>query len=52
MENLKKLYIRNLCFDLNKGDVEKEFSRFGNIVECNVPPNRDNPTICRGYPYS
>eukprot|EP00347_Sterkiella_histriomuscorum_P003467 403364183 len=47
--NPKKLYIKNLAFEVVQADIRQAFEPFGNIVTCDVP--MENPRKCKGYAF-
>ena len=42
----RKLYIRNLAFEVVKDDIRKAFEPFGIIEACDVP--MEKPNKCKG----
>ena len=47
-QNMRKLYIRNLDFKVISQDLKSAFSKFGEILKCDVPSDHANPNRCKG----
>ena len=45
---MRKLYLRNLRYEVEVADIEDAFKPFGEIVRCDVPKDQDNPNKCKG----
>ncbi len=44
--NMRKLYIRNLAFEVESLHISDEFKEFGEILRCDVP--MEKPGKCKG----
>ena len=48
----RKLYIRNLDFNVVPEDLVQEFSKFGKILACDVPRDQLKEGKCKGYTHT
>ena len=44
--NKRKLYIRNLDFNVIRDDIHDAFSKHGKVIKCDVP--MEKPGKCKG----
>ena len=44
-----RIIIRNIQYDMRCNHLQKEFGKFGKIVDTNVPMKSDKPNLNRGF---
>jgi RNA recognition motif-containing protein len=47
----KKLFIKNLSFRVDADLLREQFSKFGQIISCDVPPNHERPENNQGIAF-
>jgi cold-inducible RNA-binding protein len=51
MNDQNKIFISNLVYSKKEDEIRELFEPFGTISSISIPPNKDNPSLSRGFAF-